>query len=81
MTGSNRIFDKNNIIEQTVEALSCNSDDNYHPSSIINLCRYLAENYEDKFITAAGDSGLTLSGQMPVVEIASMLSDISLNFS
>ena len=63
MTGSNRILNKK-ITEQTLEALSCNSDDNYHPSSTINICRYLAENYEDEFITATGDSGLTFPGQM-----------------
>ena len=52
---------QNNFIEQTLKALSCNIDDNYHPSSTINLCRYLAENYEDEFIAACGDSGLTFS--------------------
>ena len=81
MTGSNRIFDKNNIIEQTVESLSCNSDDNYHPSSIINLCRYVAENYEDEFITTAGGSDLKLSGQISEVETASMMSDVGHSIS
>ena len=53
---------KNNFIAKTLKALSCNIDDNYHPSSTIHLCRYLADNYEDEFISAAGDSGLTFSG-------------------
>ena len=48
---------QNNFTEQTLEALSCNSDDNCHPSSTINVCRYLAENCEDEFISAASDSG------------------------
>ena len=58
---------QNNFIEQTLKALSWNIDDNYHPSSTINLCRYLVKNYEDEFISAAGDSGLTFSGQMSAV--------------
>ena len=45
-------------MEQPLKSLSCNSDNNYYPSSTINWCRYLAENYEDEFINAAGDSGL-----------------------
>ena len=46
-----------NSIEQTLEYLSCNSDDNYHFSSTILLCRYLAENYKDEFITTTNGSG------------------------
>ena len=72
---------QDNFIEQTLKSLSCNSDNNYHPSSTINLCRYLAENYEDKFITAAGDSGLLFSSQMSAVETASLMSDVCLNIS
>ena len=69
------------IIENTLKALSCNIYDNYHPSSTINLCRYLAENCEDEFISTAGDSSLTFSGQMSVVETASLMSDGGLNIS
>ena len=72
---------QNNFIKQALKALFCNSDNNYHPSSTINVCRYLAENYEDEFITAAGDSGLILSAQMSAVETASMMSDVGLNIS
>ena len=72
---------QDNFIEQTLEALSCNSDDNYHPSSIINICRYLAEKYEDEFITTAGDSGLLFSGQISAVETTSMMNDVGLNIS
>ena len=69
----------NNFIEQNFEALSCDSDDNYYSSSTIHLCRCLAENYEDEFITAAGDSSLTFSGQMTGVETVSMMSNTGLN--
>ena len=72
---------QDNFIEQTLKGLSCNSDNNYHPSSTINLCRCLVENYEDEFIAVGGDSGLTFSGQVSAVEIASMTSDIGLNIS
>ena len=70
-----------NLIEHTLKTLPCNSNNNYHPSSTINLCRYLVENYEDKFIVAAGDSDLTFSGQISAVETASMMSDVGLNIS
>ena len=72
---------QNNFIENTLKAISCDIDYNYHPSSTMNLCRYLADNYEDKFIAAAGDSGLTLSDQKSTVETTSMMSDVSLNIS
>ena len=38
---------KNNFMENILKALSCNIDENYHPSSTINLSRYLVDNYED----------------------------------
>ena len=69
------------IYSQNLKVLSCNSDNNYHPSSTINLCRYLADNYEDAFISAAGDSGLTFSGQMSAVETAILIGNIGLNIS
>ena len=72
---------QDNFIEHTLKALSCNSDNNYHPSSTIILCRYLAENYEDDFIAAVGDSGLTFSGQMSDVETTSKMSDVGSNIS
>ena len=65
--------------EQTLEILSYNSDDSDHSSSTINLCRYLAEKYEEEFISATRDSGLTFSGQMSADETASMMSDVDLN--
>ena len=68
-----------NFIEQILEALSCNSDDNYYPSSTINECRYLVENYKDEFISTIGDSCLIFPGQISAVETASMMSDIDLN--
>ena len=72
---------QDNFIEQTLKALSCKSNNKYHPSSTIHLCRYIVENYEDGCITTAGDSGLTFSGQMSAVKIASMMSDIGLHIS
>ena len=72
---------QNNFIEQTVKDLSCNIDNNYHPSSTINLCRYLAENLEHVFISAAGNSGLIFSSQMSAVETTRMISDVGLNIS
>ena len=69
------------FIEQTLNVLSCNSNNNYHPSSAINLCRYLAENYKDEFKAAADDSGLTFSGQISDAETTSMMSDDDLNIS
>ena len=67
---------QDNFIKQPLEVLSCNSDDNYHPSSTINLCRCLTENYKDEFITVTNDSGLTFSSQMLAVKTASMMSDV-----
>ena len=81
MTGSNRILNITILLKKTLKVLFCNIDDNCHPSSTINLCRYLADNYEDKFIAVAGDSGLTLSDQKSTVETTSMMSDVSLNIS
>ena len=45
------------------------------------LCRYIVENYEDEFKTAAGDFGLTFYGQISAVETASIMSDVGLNIS
>ena len=72
---------QDNFIEQTLKALSCNIDDNYHLSSTINLCCYLVENYEDEFISTTSGSCLTFFGQMLVVETASMMSDVGLIIS
>ena len=60
---------QDNFIEQTLKALSCNIDDNYHPSSTIHLCRYLAENYEEEFISAAVDSGLIFSVKCQLLKL------------
>ena len=58
---------QDNFTEHALKALTYNSDDIYHPLSAIYLCRYLAENYEDEFITAAGDSSLTFSGLISAI--------------
>ena len=39
-------IEQDNFIEQTLEALSCKSNDSHYTSNIINLCRYLVETYE-----------------------------------
>ena len=48
-------------------------------SSLINVCHYIAEYYEDEFVSAASDSGLTFSGSMSDIETASMMNDIGIN--
>ena len=44
-------------------------------SSLINLCHYITEYYEDKFVSAAGDSGFTFSDSIPDIETTSMMND------
>ena len=48
---------------------------------MINLCHCIAEYYEDEFVSAAGDSGLTLSGSMCAIETTSMMNDFGINIS
>ena len=72
---------QDNFLEQTLKALFFDSNNNNHPSTIINLCCYLAEKYEDEFTASDGDSGLTFSGQMSAVETANMISDVGHNIS
>ena len=72
---------QDNFIEHTLKVLSCNSDNNNHPSPTINVYRYLGQNYEDECISTTGDSDLTFSGQISAVETTSMMSDVGLNIS
>ena len=58
---------QDNCIEQTLEALSFYIDEYHYSLGIINLCRYLAETYEEEFIYAADDSGLPFSGKISAV--------------
>ena len=44
-------------------------------------CHYIAEFYEEEYISAAGDSGLTFSDSMSVIESTSMINDIGINIS
>ena len=69
MIVSNRILNKKIVYE------------NYFSPSIINLQHYLAENYEDEFISATDDSDLILSNQMSAVKTTSMVSGVGLNIS
>ena len=48
-------------------------------STLINLCHYIAEYYEDEFVLAAGDSGLTFCCSMFVIETESMTIDVGIN--
>ena len=50
-------------------------------SSLINLCHYIAEYYEDEFVSAAGDSGLTLSSSLSAIETTSIMNDVGINIS
>ena len=59
-------------------ALSDNVEGNIS-SSLINLCHYIAEYYEDEFVSTAGDAGLTFSGLMSAIETASMMTDTGIN--
>ena len=70
----------NNFIKSMLETLSDNIKGNIS-SSLINLCHYIAEYYEDEFVSAAGDSGLTFSSSMSAIETASMMNDIGINIS
>ena len=63
-----------------LEALSDNVEENIS-SSLINLCHYIAEYCEDEFVSAIGDSGLTVSCLMSAIKIASMMNDIGINIS
>ena len=51
-----------------LEALSDNVEE-IISSSLINLCHYIAEYYEDKFVPAAGDSGLTFLVQYLLLKL------------
>ena len=47
----------------------------------MNLSRYIAELYEDNFISGAGDSSLIFSSQMTAIKTVSMMSDVGLKIS
>ena len=63
-----------------LEVLSDNVEGNIS-SSLINLCYYIAEYYEDDFVPAAGDSGLAFFGSMFAIETASVMNDVGINIS
>ena len=48
---------------------------------MIKSCHYLADNFEDDFMSTAGDVDHTFSGQTSSVETTSMMSDVGLNIS
>ena len=48
---------------------------------MISLYHYLADNFEDEFMSTTGGTGLTFSNQMSSVENINMMSDVGLNTS
>ena len=71
---------KDNFIEHTLENFYSNSHDGHYSSSIISLCRYLVEIYEDEFIFAVGDSGLHFLVQyQQLKKNTNIMSDVDLN--
>ena len=70
----------NNFITLMLEAL-CNNVNGNISSSLINVCYYMAEFYEEKYTSTAGDSGLTFSDSMSAIVTASMMNDVGINIS
>ena len=70
----------NNFVSEMLEALYNNVYGNIS-SSLINLCHYISKFYEEEYISAAGDSGLILSGSMSAIETASMMNAVGINIS
>ena len=48
-------------------------------SSLINLFHYIAEYYENEFVSATEVSGLTLSSSMSYIKTASVMNDVGIN--
>ena len=69
-----------NIVNQSLDALSNNLEKKLS-SSMISLYHYLADNFEDEFMSTTGGTGLAFSNQMSSVENINMISDVGLNTS
>lgn len=54
-------MNQSNFTQHIVNALSTDVDGSLS-STLINVCHYFAENYEDYFLSAGGVSGLIFSG-------------------
>ena len=67
----------NNFISSMLEVLYNNINSNIS-SSLINLCHYIAEFYEEEYISATSDSALTFSNSMSAIETASMINDVGI---
>ena len=74
------IYDIVDSNSSMLETLSNNVNGNIS-WSLINLCNYIAEFYEEKYISTAGDSGLTFSGSMSTIETTSVMNDVGINIS
>ena len=49
--------------------------------SLINVWQYFGEFYEDEFISATGDSGLTFSCWISATKTLSIMNDVDINMS
>ena len=72
---------QDNCVEHTLEHVSPNSDDCHYSSSIIHLCHYFAETYEEESISTTGDSSCAFSGQISAVETASIMINVDIDIS
>ena len=45
-------------------------------SSVINMCHYLADSFENEFRSTTGGTGLNFSGQISSVETVNLMSNI-----
>ena len=63
-----------------LEALSNNIEGSIS-SSLINLFPYLADCFENEFVSAAGDSDLLFSSSISTIITISMINDVDINIS
>ena len=69
-----------NVIILMLEVLSNNVNGNIS-SSLVNLCHYVADFYEEEYVSIAGDSELTFSGSMSAIKTSSMMNDVGIHIS
>ena len=62
-------------MNQRLDNLS-NNVEMFLSSNVIISCHYLANNFEDEFMSVAGDVGFNFSGQMSFVDTVSIMSDV-----
>ena len=69
-----------NFVNQSLDVLSNNTEKKLSPS-VINVCHYLADNFEDEFMSTANDVDLIFSSHMSSTWNVSMMSGVGLNIS